>query len=163
MNAAAERVNGHAFGTVERRLATVVPADQRRLDTAVTAALSGGRPGLVTLTSFSGSGQVMALVVPVLGQARDIFQAVLALVVFLEGGQGVSPDERSLALLRDAVGLTGRELDVVRLVVGGSTPREAAERLKISSGTARLHLKASFAKTGVHSQGELTALVRRLG
>jgi DNA-binding CsgD family transcriptional regulator len=44
----------------------------------------------------------------------------------------------------------------------GLSPERAAEELKIARGTARNHLKAVFAKTATHRQGELVALLSRL-
>lgn len=117
----------------------------------------------MTLTDHAGQGAAMVLAVPIQGQAQDIFGAVTTLVVFLDPARGWEPDERALVLLRQAVGLTGREVEVTRLVTSGVAPRGAAARMGIGFGTVRLHLKSVFAKAGVHSQAELTALVRRLG
>ena len=160
MNPVAEQVCGRSFQIVDRRVATMVPADQPRLDRALKTALMAGKPSLVTVSSFSATGQTMALVLPVLGHARDVFEAVSVIVVLLDPDHRPAGDGHSLALLRDAGGLTGREFDVVRLVAAGIKPREAADQLGIGYGTARLHLKASFAKLGVHSQGELSRLIR---
>ena len=162
-NPAADKARGSQYEVINRRVAAMVPADQPRLDRALTAALSAGKPSLVTLTSFAGNGQTMALVLPVLGHARDVFEATSVMVILLDADHHASCDEQALNLLREAGGLTSREFDVTRLVAAGSKPREAADQLGIGFDTVRLHLKASFAKLGVHSQGELSRLVRRLG
>ncbi len=99
---------------------------------------------------------------PVLGQALDVFRSTAALVVALDITRPPKVDERSLDLLVSASGLTRRETEVTRLVASGCTPRKSADLLGISYETVRLHLKNACAKLGVHGQAELTALVNRL-
>ncbi|WP_300606149.1 response regulator transcription factor, partial [Trebonia sp.] len=54
--------------------------------------------------------------------------------------------------------LTASEFAVVRLVTGGATDREAAERLYISAHTVNSHLRHVFAKLGIRSRVELARL-----
>lgn len=56
--------------------------------------------------------------------------------------------------------LSYRELDVVRAVASGSTVKEAARELFLSTGTVRNHLHRVFRKTGVSSRSELLDLIR---
>ena len=49
-------------------------------------------------------------------------------------------------------GLTGRELQVLRLVAAGKSNREIATELVISDHTARRHLQNIFGKLGVSSR-----------
>jgi DNA-binding CsgD family transcriptional regulator/PAS domain-containing protein len=58
-------------------------------------------------------------------------------------------------------GLTPSEARLTALLVSGMSVKQASERRGITEGTARQHLKAVFAKTGVASQQELLALVIR--
>lgn len=61
-------------------------------------------------------------------------------------------------LLHALYGLTERERSVTELLTTGLSTDAVAERLAISRHTLRDHVKAVFAKTGVSSRPELTAL-----
>ncbi|MGW7103086.1 helix-turn-helix transcriptional regulator [Streptomyces sp. NPDC054838] len=62
----------------------------------------------------------------------------------------------------EALGLTSRERDVLRLVATGSTNRQIAEELFISPKTASVHVSNILAKLGVSGRGEAAALAHRL-
>ncbi|KOU10512.1 MULTISPECIES: helix-turn-helix transcriptional regulator [unclassified Streptomyces] len=62
----------------------------------------------------------------------------------------------------EALGLTSREQDVLRLVAAGSTNRKIAEELFISPKTASVHVSNILAKLGVAGRGEAAALAHRL-
>ncbi|SPF03626.1 helix-turn-helix transcriptional regulator [Streptomyces sp. MA5143a] len=62
-----------------------------------------------------------------------------------------------------ALGLTGREHDVLRLVAAGRTNRQIAEELFISPKTASVHVSNILAKLSVTGRGEAAALAHRLG
>lgn len=59
--------------------------------------------------------------------------------------------------------LSGREKEILQLLMAGSRAPAIAKQLHISPHTVRNHLKAVFRKVDVSSQGELIALVRSLG
>lgn len=160
VNAAAEDLSGRPVRLINRRLVAEWRLDQLRLDRALTTTLVEARPSLVTLSGAAST--IMALLLPVGGDARDVFQAVAAVAVLIEPARRRGLDEAAIGLLNQAADLTAREIDVVRLVGTGRSPRQAADELGIAYGTIRNHLKAAFAKLGVHSQGELVALVQRL-
>lgn len=56
--------------------------------------------------------------------------------------------------------LTGRELDILFLLVEGAGRKEIAERLRLSANTVRTHLHSLMVKFGVHSTLEVVALAR---
>ena len=135
--------------------------DQGRIDRALTAALSERRPSLVTLT-MGLKDSLRLLFIPMLGLALDVFHATAALVVALDVSRAPRVSEASLDILARSIALTRRERDVARVIAAGRTPREAAAQLGIGYETTRLHLKAVFGKAGIHSQGELVALLHRI-
>ncbi|WP_293764497.1 helix-turn-helix transcriptional regulator [uncultured Aquitalea sp.] len=55
----------------------------------------------------------------------------------------------------DDKGLTAREKEVARLMLGGHSSKAIAGRLSISVETVRVHKKHLYAKLGVNSQSEL--------
>ena len=62
----------------------------------------------------------------------------------------------------DRMGLTVRELDVLRLVAAGRSNREIAGELFISVKTASVHVSNILAKLGVTGRGEAAAAAHRL-
>ncbi|MQY04270.1 HTH-type transcriptional regulator MalT [Actinomadura sp. RB68] len=60
------------------------------------------------------------------------------------------------------LGLTPREVEVLRLVSAGHSNRDIAEELFISAKTASVHVSNILAKLGVTSRGEAAATARRL-
>ncbi|MGW2522793.1 helix-turn-helix transcriptional regulator [Streptomyces sp. NPDC001617] len=72
------------------------------------------------------------------------------------------PDRRSADPV-EALGLTTRERDVLRLVAAGRTNRQIAEELFISPKTASVHVSNILAKLGVSGRGEAAAVAHRLG
>jgi PAS domain S-box-containing protein len=61
-------------------------------------------------------------------------------------------------------GLTAREVEILRFLVGGCSPREIADRLSVSIATVRTHIRNVRRKLGVHSvtQAVSKALGERL-
>jgi DNA-binding CsgD family transcriptional regulator len=56
-----------------------------------------------------------------------------------------------------AAGITAREADVLRLVHGGLTNKQIAERLHLSPRTVEKHVESLMRKTGAHSRTGLVA------
>ncbi len=76
-------------------------------------------------------------------------------------GRAAGP-ERAPADPAEALGLTSRERDVLRLVSDGRTNRQIAEELFISPKTASVHVSNILAKLGVSGRGEAAAVAHRL-
>ncbi len=64
--------------------------------------------------------------------------------------------------LRDLFALTGAEIRVVRALLGGRTPRQAATAFGVSVTTVRTQMARVFEKTGASGQAELSRLITRI-
>jgi DNA-binding CsgD family transcriptional regulator len=87
--------------------------------------------------------------------------------VFAEAREVVAAVQEQLADampgLHEALGLSGREHEVLRLLVAGRSNAEIAEALFISPRTATTHVSHLYAKLGVGSRAEAIALAHRRG
>jgi DNA-binding NarL/FixJ family response regulator len=59
--------------------------------------------------------------------------------------------------------LTGREIDVLRLLGSGRTNREIAEALSLTEGTVKNYISAILAKTGLHDRTQAALFSVRHG
>jgi DNA-binding CsgD family transcriptional regulator len=62
-----------------------------------------------------------------------------------------------------AGGLTGREIEIARMVATRKSNKEIGSALEISARTVSTHLSNIFAKLSVGSRGELADFVRQSG
>lgn len=83
-----------------------------------------------------------------------------ALALFLARPAGESaPDPQ---VLRDVLGLTMAEARLASVLNRGLSLVDAAKQLGIAHNTAKVQLRSVFAKTGVHRQAQLVALLATL-
>ena len=101
-----------------------------------------------------------------LRKAHDVF-ARLGATVELEGTReemreiGLRPPPKSVT--SGAAGLTGREIEIARMVATRKSNKEIGGSLKISARTVSTHLSNIFLKLSVASRGELADFVRQNG
>jgi DNA-binding CsgD family transcriptional regulator len=101
-----------------------------------------------------------------LRKAHDVF-ARLGATVELEGTReemreiGLRPPPKSVT--SGAAGLTGREIEIARMVATRKSNKEIGGVLKISARTVSTHLSNIFLKLSVGSRGELADFVRQNG
>lgn len=136
------------------RLALEKLADRLRI-TPDTAPL----PSDPIVVRRDGKGAIIARVLPVHGAARSPFLGARALLTLTPLDPRPGPNA---ALLTKAFALTPAEARLASLIAEGLNLEKAAEELGIARETARNQLKAVFAKTGTHRQGELVAILTRL-
>jgi ATP/maltotriose-dependent transcriptional regulator MalT len=107
-----------------------------------------------------------------LGQAADIANALAARplrdeISSLAGRARISiaaeTDSKSSGEAAALPGLTGRELEVLRLVAAGRNNRDIAAELFISAKTASVHVSNVLAKLGVHARVEAAAIAHQAG
>jgi DNA-binding NarL/FixJ family response regulator len=65
-----------------------------------------------------------------------------------------------LAAAAEAPLLTGREMEIYRLIGAGLSNKDIARRLSISLGTTKTHVHNLLAKLSLHRRGEVTARTR---
>ena len=88
-------------------------------------------------------------------------EVATALAIYRRLGAG--PDRARLEPLRPPGGLTEREEEVLRCVLGGASNRDVARHLVISEKTVSRHLANIYAKAGVSSRTAAAAWAREHG
>lgn len=133
-----------------------------RLQAAITDALRFpaviARRGRVVVER-EAARPLLVDVAPLRDASDDLLRRAKAIVLIDDPDAVVPPDE---AVCRMIFGLTPSEAAVAVRIAAGVRPLDVARELRISLGTLRIHLKAVFAKTGVHRQAELAALLGRV-
>jgi DNA-binding CsgD family transcriptional regulator/PAS domain-containing protein len=158
-NPLADRILGEGEG-LRRRGDELVLADaaQQRLIGDVLS----GRIAAVPLSRFRIERPVSGDLV-VTARALDlsaIHAGAGALALFLSRpGVETSTDPQAL---RQLLGLTTAEARLTAMLAKGHTLVEAARQLGIAHNTSKAQLRAVFAKTGVHRQSQLVALLASL-
>jgi DNA-binding NarL/FixJ family response regulator len=130
-------------------------------------------PGVrvVALTAFSERKTVLdALDAGAIGYVLkdgEMDELLRATRVAARGESPLSPAAAHVVLTarhaRAAPDLTGRERDVMRLVITGVTNREIAERLAISEKTVKTHLTRVYQRFGLRNRTDAIEWARRLG
>jgi DNA-binding CsgD family transcriptional regulator len=162
-NERAERLLGDGVKIVDGRLTATSrdadPALQKLLNSAI-ADLHRQVPGPVALPRTSKL-PLIAHVAPIVRSAvENFFRRAKAIVMFVDPGQDRAP---SATVLMTAFELTPAECRIALSIARGEQLRRTADANGIAFETARVHLKAIFAKTQTHSQVELAVLISRLG
>jgi DNA-binding CsgD family transcriptional regulator len=150
--------SGGALRIEQRRLVTASPAEQARLDRAIATTLNtvriGTRPQALELHPVHGRRSIV-VIRPMLSSYGPFGQVRCELMVEVHDGL---PRIESVDVLQSLFGLTGRELQVVRLLADGHSIESLAACMDISPNTAKTHMRAIFAKTQTSRQSELMHL-----
>lgn len=127
-------------------------------------------PAVLILTTFDRDAQILGAIEA--GAAgyllkdiapEDIVRAVRQAA---SGGQALTPELTARvgrALRAPRVQLTGRELDVLRLLDTGASNREIAKALFVTEATVKTHLVHVFEKLGADSRAKAVAMARESG
>jgi DNA-binding CsgD family transcriptional regulator len=124
--------------------------DRGRLPSVARALASAARSDGAThsVAVPTPSGRWVALHASVVANDESV-------VVIIEGARTTVLSD----VIAEAHGFTTREREIVAMTARGASTRQMAQDLAISPFTAADHLKSIFAKAGVHSRGELIALL----
>ncbi len=99
---------------------------------------------------------VVAHLIPTPGQARNLFDGAIAVLVVTPVATPVTPN---LAVIRGLFDLTPKEVQVIRGIAKGMSLREIATNDGVSHETIRTQFKSVLAKTGTHRQSEVASLL----
>lgn len=145
-----------------RRLFAVDRLAQPQLECAIAGVFTPPQtPRLAPITDRQGRRAFVHLA-PVTGTARDVFLGTAAVAVVIQASPRAGSDGRLFDEVREAFGLTRREAEIACFLADGWSLSSIAERLRMSPGTVRNHLKQVFEKSGARRQGELIALLCKL-
>jgi class 3 adenylate cyclase/DNA-binding CsgD family transcriptional regulator/tetratricopeptide (TPR) repeat protein len=151
--AAAERPHPTAYAGFREAEAVLAAGGERAL---AAAALNAAHAGAAKLGAVPLGAEIAAL-------AR---RARITLVEPAPPGDASSSAERPATSRRQepaTLGLTARELDVLRLVAAGRTNPQIAQELYISPKTAGNHVSSILTKLGVATRVEAAGVAHQLG
>ncbi len=144
--------------------ADVARALRKSLPEASVLVLTGD-PSTSVLAEVARSGAVGHLT-----KGRGLDEVVAAVRAAASGEILFAPSELQRLLLTDRTvertleePLTARELEVLRLLAGGSSTVVSSEVLGIAPATLRAHVQAILRKLGAHSRLEAVAEAARMG
>jgi DNA-binding CsgD family transcriptional regulator/tetratricopeptide (TPR) repeat protein len=132
-------------------------AASARLGAAEAAVAGGDHAGARDLLEAAGTAADRLSARPLLEEVRWLARQANLRLALGAGGEG---DGKADDLQR--LGLTDREVEVLRHVTDGRSNRQIAERLFISTKTVSVHVSNILAKLGVASRGEAAATAHRL-
>ena len=147
------------------RRGTLRPADHAKairfvaaLDSVVESRdLGQARRARASVMLLDGKGNARATVV-VIAPAGSQTRGAAAIVYVLQPSQGTA---RGLDTLCHLHGLSRVEGRLIAHLIAGLTLTEAATEMHVKIETARSYLKQIFAKTGMHRQTDVVALMTR--
>ena len=163
MNEAAEQVFDDEILVRDRRLWVRDQRAKSQLDALIdqlrTTPDTAALPAAPIVVHRKTKRLLVIRILPVDGAARSPFLGARALLVLTDLCRKSPPQADVLA---QTFGLSPAEARLASLMATGISPERVAEELGISRETVRNQLKAVFAKTDTHRQGELVALLSRL-
>jgi DNA-binding CsgD family transcriptional regulator len=164
MNRHADAVLGDGLKVCRGALVASEPRSNRNLQELVRRLRAGppsraAPPPERVLVRRTDRTPLIVEALPVAGLAADAFGRAHAVLVItdIERRPPVPTD-----VLRSVFGLTPAEARLACRLAAGASLDDVADALGIAKNTARIHLRAIFAKTSTGRQGELVALLARL-
>ncbi|HYG90396.1 MAG TPA: helix-turn-helix transcriptional regulator [Azospirillum sp.] len=148
------------------RLAAGVSADTLALRQAIATVSEASRVGkpaspvILALTRQDAHRKLIVSVHPLRGggAGRPVSHGAYTVICDPDRANSLRPD-----WLRSLYGLTPTEARLAAELAKGNSIEDAANDLRITIGTARVHLKHIFSKTGTNRQSELIRLLLNSG
>src|SRR4030095_5976481 len=123
----------------------------------VLAALAAGAAGFIPTSS---SHEVMLTAVRLVESGGKYLPSE---ILSASGGTGNVPRTRKGAPSVDALGLTARQMDVLRLIAGGASNKVICRELGLAERTVKAHITAVFRALKVSSRTQAAIAAARLG
>jgi DNA-binding CsgD family transcriptional regulator len=167
-NPASERLLCDGLALVKDRLLVAQSPERAALEAAIARMIRArpedlaADPKPISIHRQKSPRPLVIYVLPVAGASNPVARFLTRASVIVLAIDPEASDPLDPALVRDVLGLTLGEARVAALVGTGLSPRDSAEKLKITEETARTVLKRVFSKAGVSRQSELTALLTKL-
>lgn len=148
-------------GTADERIRVLVIGESPLTRAGLAAAISeSDRFDVVATCNLAASGA--------------LFESTAAAAVFMEGGtfsswapresaSEVEPDARPASSGIEAVALTPREIEVLRLLADGASNKIIAHKLGISDHTAKFHVASILSKMNAGTRTEAVTTGVRMG
>ena len=162
--------NSNALALAERilRFSEADRRDGTTLQALILGALAGGGAGWLSralkLAEPEGYQRIFvdegAPMAAILQNLSGLTYAQHLLALFPSSIPASGPPQRRTELIEP---LTGRELEVLRLLAEGLSYAEISERLTVSVNTVRYHIKGIYGKLGVEKQAQAIERGRQLG
>lgn len=123
---------------------------------------------IVILTGIHAPGLIAQLlntgIVGLFSKGSDLNELYQNLPLILKGGRYIAGSfDEMLQAQQNTPALTGREQQILNMIVAGKTNKEIAQLLVISPKTVDKHRTSLMDKLGVHSVAELLAYAFREG
>jgi DNA-binding CsgD family transcriptional regulator len=123
-----------------------------------------GQPGIVEVVRIhrsAGQEPIVVIVKPAAASHSPAGDGVMlgAVAVFLSTERGIT--ESTAAGIQKLLGLTNKETRLALCLANGRSLQESAADIDITLSTARAHLRAIFAKTGIDRQSRLVRVILR--
>ena len=123
---------------------------------------------IVILTGIHAPGLIAQLlntgIVGLFSKGSDLNELYQNLPLILNGGRYIASSfDETLQAQQNTPALTGREQQILNMIVAGKTNKEIAQQLVISPKTVDKHRTSLMDKLGVHSVAELLAYAFREG
>jgi len=154
-NKASSALRGRRVGAPFAEL--VAPDQQPETREFLTGILCGGQPAELTLQIMNAAGSY----VPIQLSAVPVRGGGTVVAVFGLGQR--PPKAMPPATTPTAAALTGRQLEILRLLAEGCSTDEIASQLVLSSTTVRNHIANLIAALGVHSRLQAVVAASKAG
>jgi DNA-binding CsgD family transcriptional regulator len=158
-NTLIEGMHDHVKWLPGKRIALTDRGADRLLRQAVAQLAQRGASGVRSLPARARDESVIVHLIPTPGQARDLFDGGLCVMLMTPISSPAAPDA---TLIRGLFDLSPGEARVAGAITEGLTIDQIAARSGVARETTRSQVKSVMAKTGTNRQSEVAALLAAL-